>query len=69
MAGNGSGSADADNIHVEISEWWPKLSDRSRQWLIDQNGEAVPPEIVGPTGLYLLDRAINWVEEAANEEA
>ena len=73
---------------MDISGWWPKLSDASQQWLIDHNGEAVPPEIVGqitsvggiittdawwvgqggPTGLYLSDRAIDWVEEVANAD-
>ena len=31
---------------MDIDGWWPRLSGGSRQWLIDHNGEAVPPEIV-----------------------
>jgi len=72
---------------MDISEWWPKLSEASRHWLIDHNGEAVPPDIAseiaavggvmttdawwvgqaGPTGFFLSDRAVDWVEERAND--
>lgn len=78
----------ADNMRMEISEWWPKLTEASRQWLINHNGEAVPSNIVGeisaaggvvttdawwvgetgPAGFYLSDRAIDWVEEVANDD-
>ncbi|WP_347110388.1 hypothetical protein AAHB33_06560 [Paenarthrobacter sp. S56] len=29
-----------------IEEWWPKLTTTSQQWLIDNNGDAVRPDIV-----------------------
>jgi hypothetical protein len=32
---------------MEIIEWWPKLDSDARAWLIDHNGEAVPPELWG----------------------
>ncbi|SDY54875.1 hypothetical protein [Herbiconiux ginsengi] len=31
---------------MEIEEWWPKLSPTTREWLADNNGDAVPPAIV-----------------------
>ncbi|MCS5718001.1 hypothetical protein N1027_07605 [Herbiconiux sp. CPCC 205763] len=30
-----------------IEEWWPKLTPATREWLADNNGDAVPAEIVG----------------------
>jgi hypothetical protein len=29
-----------------IEEWWPKLKPLTRKWLIENNGDAVPTEIV-----------------------
>lgn len=29
---------------MEIIEWWPKLDDNVKAWLVAHNGEAVPPE-------------------------
>ncbi len=31
---------------MDIAEWWPRISEQSRHWLIDHNGEAVTGEIV-----------------------
>ncbi|MFF1827964.1 hypothetical protein [Paenarthrobacter sp. NPDC058040] len=31
---------------MTIQQWWPKLSAASREWLIDNNGDAVRPDIV-----------------------
>jgi hypothetical protein len=32
---------------MHIQEWWPKLSSPSRDWLLANNGDAVPAEIRG----------------------
>ena len=73
---------------MDIAEWWPRLSEASRQWLIDHNGEAIRDDIVaemasagavvtsdawwvgerGPSGFFLSDRAVDWIEETANDE-
>jgi hypothetical protein len=31
---------------MSIEQWWPKLKPSTRDWLIQNNGGAVPPEIV-----------------------
>lgn len=31
---------------MQIEEWWPELDARTRRWLIEHNGEAVPGDIV-----------------------
>lgn len=31
---------------MSIEAWWPKLSERSREYLIANNGDVVPPELV-----------------------
>ena len=73
---------------MEIDDWWSRLEPESREWLIDNNGDAVRGDIVaeiaqlggmtasgawwigedGPSGFYLSDRAIDWVEAKANGE-
>ena len=73
---------------MDISEWWPRLDDSTRQWLIDHNGEALSADALGaisaaggvvtsdawwvgqggPTGFYLSDAAVDWIEERANDE-
>ena len=73
---------------MSIEVWWPKLRQESRDWLVDNNGDAVPSDLVaeivraggaittdawwvgqsGPTGFYLSDEAIDWVETIANGE-
>ncbi|MFJ4166844.1 hypothetical protein ACIPY5_14935 [Microbacterium sp. NPDC089698] len=73
---------------MDISEWWPRIDDKSRVWLIDHNGEALAPTILaaitaagglavpeawwvgqsGPTGFFLSDAAVDWIEEKANGE-
>jgi len=73
---------------MEIDDWWSRLEPESREWLIDNNGDAVRGDIVaeiaqlggmtasgawwvgedGPSGFYLSDRAIDWVEAKANDE-
>jgi hypothetical protein len=75
-------------LAMSIDEWWPKLLPSTRDWLIENNGDAVPPEIVaeiaavvgsanpeewwvgqiGPTGFFVSDEAIDWIEDMANDE-
>ncbi|MBN9141455.1 MAG: hypothetical protein J0H23_11575 [Micrococcales bacterium] len=31
---------------MSIELWWPRLNPSTREWLIENNGDAVPPEIV-----------------------
>ncbi|PRY68461.1 hypothetical protein B0I08_104163 [Glaciihabitans tibetensis] len=31
---------------MEIAEWWPKLTHATRDWLLANNGDAVPAEIM-----------------------
>ncbi|MEO8221833.1 MAG: hypothetical protein ABI563_13730 [Specibacter sp.] len=73
---------------MNIQDWWPLLDPSTRQWLINNNGDMVPPSILaqikavageaaadascvgddGPEGFSLSDEAIDWVEQAANDE-
>lgn len=73
---------------ADPAEWWPKLTASTREWLIANNGDAVPGAVVseieavagigasgawwigasGPDGVYLSDRATDWIEETANGE-
>jgi hypothetical protein len=62
-----------------IEEWWPRLSASTQAWLIANNGDAIPPEVVAEitaaggaadlSGAYLSDAAVDWIEAAANDEA
>ena len=31
---------------MNIDQWWPKLRPSTRAWLIENNGDAVPAEVV-----------------------
>ncbi|WP_028268094.1 hypothetical protein [Arthrobacter sp. MA-N2] len=31
---------------MSIEHWWPKLKPSTREWLIENNGDAVPAEVV-----------------------
>jgi len=31
---------------LEMAHWWRRLTPKTQQWLIDNNGDAVPEEIV-----------------------
>ncbi len=35
-----------DNADMSIEAWWPKLRHESREYLIANNGDAVPPDLV-----------------------
>ncbi|MBC7762478.1 MAG: hypothetical protein H7201_11930 [Candidatus Saccharibacteria bacterium] len=69
-------------MHIEL--WWPKLSPSTREWLMQNNGDAVPPALVAEitraggevatdseseqSGVYLSDDDVDWIETVANEE-
>jgi hypothetical protein len=73
---------------MSMEVWWPRLRQETRDWLIANNGDAVPSPVVeeitraggsvatdawwvgenGPTGFYLSDPAVDWIEEVANGE-
>lgn len=31
---------------MSIEHWWPKLKPPTQKWLIENNGDAVPPDVV-----------------------
>ena len=31
---------------MPIAQWWPKLQQRTRDWLVANNGDVVPPSVV-----------------------
>ena len=31
---------------MDIEQWWPNLSDGTKEWLIANNGDAVPESVV-----------------------
>ncbi|MBK8460879.1 MAG: hypothetical protein WAS07_02520 [Micropruina sp.] len=61
---------------MSIEVWWPKIPKKSRQFLVANNGDAVPGDIVAQivraggeiSGSYLSDEAVDWVEAVANGE-
>jgi hypothetical protein len=77
-----------DDMSASIEDWWPRLSPMTRDWLVANNGDAVPTSVTeeitragglvatdawwvgqnGPTGFYLSDEAVDWIEEVANRE-
>ena len=75
-------------MSASLEEWWPRLTQEARDWLIANNGDALSAPVIeeitraggsvstdawwigqdGPTGLYLSDEAVDWVEAVANGE-
>lgn len=69
---------------MDIELWWPKLMPSTREWLMQNNGDAVPREVVAEIiraggevesdsetdqpGTYLSDDDVDWIETVANEE-
>lgn len=82
------GMGSVENAGMSIEAWWPELPQRSREYMIDNNGDVVPPDLLeeitraggvitsdtwwvgsnSPTGFFLSDEAIAWVDEVANGE-
>lgn len=76
------------SMSMSMEVWWPRLRQETRDWLIANNGDALPVSVVaeitragglvgtdawwvgqnGPTGFYLSDAAVDWIEEVANGE-
>jgi hypothetical protein len=74
---------------MNLEGWWPKVAPSTREWLIQNNGDVVPPKIlaeiaeaggsvnpadwwvgqIGPTGFFISEEAIDWIEEMANDES
>lgn len=59
---------------MDIAQWWPKLESSTQKWLVDNNGDTIPPHVIaeiaaagGPDG-GLSDADVDWVEAVANEE-
>jgi hypothetical protein len=61
---------------MSINEWWPDLRPETRDWLLADNGDAIPADIVDEltmagrsgSGDRLADDEIDWVEAVANGE-
>lgn len=61
---------------MSIEVWWLKIRQESRQWLVENNGDAVPGDIQQEiiraggeiNGSYLPDEEVDWVEAVANAE-
>lgn len=65
-------------------QWWSRLEQATRTWLVKNNGDAVPGGVAaevlsaggpaarksgdGEPGLYYPDDIIDWIEQRANEE-
>ena len=61
---------------MSIEAWWPRIPHESRQWLVENNGDAVRDDIVAEivraggelTDSYLPDEAVDWIEAVGNGE-
>lgn len=61
---------------MSIEVWWPKIRQASRDWLVANNGDALPGNVYedivraggAVTGSYLSDDEVDWVESVANGE-
>lgn len=69
---------------MNVEQWWPEITEESRDWLVEHNGEpvdeAVRADILGVTGSdtestwvvgepVLTDRTVDWIEATANGES
>jgi hypothetical protein len=60
---------------MEIREWWPSVTDATREWLLHNNGSPLPPQVSsdiltvgGPSTSLLPDADVDWIEAVANGE-
>jgi hypothetical protein len=69
---------------MNIELWWPNLTPSTRAWLMENNGDAVPPKVVAEmpraggsvildseseeSDYYLSDEDVDWIETLANDE-
>ncbi len=64
---------------MTIEQWWPNLEPSTREWLVENNGDAIPSELIVEitaaggaddlSGRRLSDDAVDWVEAVANDES
>ena len=61
---------------MDIGEWWPKVTETTQAWLLQNNGSPLPPEVSadvasagGPSAAQLSDEDVDWIEAVANDEA
>ncbi len=54
---------------MSIEAWWPNLPPASRDWLIDNNGDAVPVEVVDDIVAAggTVSKDASWVGEVGPE--
>ncbi len=63
---------------MTIEQWWPKLEPSTRDWLVENNGDTIPADVIAEitaaggaddlSGRQLTDDAVDWVEAVANDE-
>ncbi|ASN39410.1 hypothetical protein [Paeniglutamicibacter terrestris] len=55
---------------MNIESWWPLLNSSTRQWLIDNNGDLVPPNILDQIAAVAgpLTSEASWVAGNIAEE-
>lgn len=61
---------------MNIYEWWPRLQPATQEWLVANNGDVIPADIVGEmvragrtaSTDQLGDDEIDWIEAVANGE-
>ena len=61
---------------MNIEEWWPKLEPATREWLVANNGDVIPADIIGTLTKagrssstdQFGDDEIDWIEAVANDE-
>lgn len=69
---------------MDIAQWWHRVDPQDQDWLIEHNGEPLPPPMldaitaagaddrwlgtIEPGGICLTDDAVDWIEGTANGE-
>lgn len=62
---------------MTVSQWWNHVDATTQDWLMDHNGEGLPPEVAaaivaaGRTATPdqpLPDEDVDWIEATANGE-
>ncbi|AYJ48122.1 hypothetical protein [Rhodococcus sp. P1Y] len=68
---------------MNVEQWWPEITQESREWLVEHNGEPVDEGVradilsitggdTAPTWVVgepmLTDRTVDWIEAVANDE-
>jgi len=62
---------------MSMQAWWPRLAKEARDWLVANNGDALPPWVTdeirragGDVGgeTHLSDAQVDWIEAVANGE-